>query len=102
MTEITADRLTLEHAPKRRPEVTAVELDGEAVLYAPHDQSMHKLDRLGTFLWNCLDGTLPIAALVEDAKAVYGPTPAIDDDILAYVQDLGRKGFLVGVAADEA
>lgn len=83
-------------APRRRPHVTDVQIDGRAVLYLADDGSMHELDELGTLLWNCFDGEVPIAELAEDLAAVYQDREAatIERDLRAFVRQLVDGGLV--------
>lgn len=86
--------LTLDAAPRPRPDLVEVELDGETVVYTP-DGALHKLDVVGTAVWRHLDG-VTLAELVEDLAALY---PAVDRaviarDVLGYVERLAGFGLL--------
>ncbi|HEX5613981.1 MAG TPA: PqqD family peptide modification chaperone [Acidimicrobiia bacterium] len=87
-------------APRRRPEVTSVELDGEGVLY--YGETIHRLDALATVLWNCFDGTVTIGELVEDLGTVYPDEPStnIRAGIYECVRTLGRDDLLANVRPD--
>lgn len=99
---VVPDDIGLGFAPRRKPSITSVELDGEAVLYAP-GAGMHKLDRIATVLWNCLDGSVTVGELVEDLDGVYPDADAdrIAADVLACVRQLGQQGLLAGVTPAE-
>lgn len=100
MTDRTSpDEIGLAYAPRRRDDVTSVELDGEAVLYAGSG-AMHKLDALATMLWHCFDGSVTLDELVDDLDGIYADTgrDRIAADVLACVRELGRQGLLDGVA----
>lgn len=87
-------------SPRRRADVTSVELDGESVLYS--GEVIHRLDAIATVLWNCLDGTVTIGELVDDLVAVYPDTAP--DEVRSGVYDcirtLGRDGLLANVRAE--
>jgi hypothetical protein len=87
-------------APRRRPDVTSVELDGEGVLYS--DSVIHRLDAIATVLWNCFDGTVTVAELVDDLCSVYPDTPAADVRAGVYecIRTLGSEGLLANVTPD--
>lgn len=89
-------------APRRRAEVTSVELDGETILYTG-DGALHKLDPIATALWNCFDGSVTLADLVEDLDGIYTDASheRVMTDVLACVRDLGGHGLLDNVAVAE-
>lgn len=99
---VAAEDIGPDFAPRRRPDVASVEMDGEAVLYAG-SAGMHKLDRVATVLWNCFDGSVTVRELVADLDDVYpdADRSRIEADVLACVRQLGRQGLLAGVAAAE-
>lgn len=83
-------------APRRRPQVSDVQIDGRAVLYLSEDGSMHELDELGTLLWNCFDGEVPLAELADDLADVYpdAEPQEIERDLLAFVRRLMDDGLV--------
>lgn len=90
-----AGQLTLDSTPRRSTHVTCVELEGEAVLYAGVQGTVHKLDPLGTALWNCLDGTVTLRELVDDLRDAFeGDSERIAADVLEYARALRRQGLI--------
>ena len=86
-------------APRPRPDVTAVVLDGEAVVLAEGASSAHYLDELATLVWNTYDGEATIDELAEDFADVFGAElGVVRDDIVHLTQNIGRAGLLEGVA----
>lgn len=99
---INPDEIGPEFAPRRHGGVTGVELDGEMVLYSG-EGAMHKLDAVAAVLWNCFDGELTVAELVDDLDSVFEGAGAerITEDVLACVRELGRQGLLENVTAGD-
>lgn len=89
-------------APRRRPDVTSVELDGESVLYS--QEIVHRLDAIATVLWNCFDGTVTIAELVDDLVAIYPDTDPSDVRAGVYecVRTLGRDGLFANIRPEDS
>ena len=86
-------------APLPRSDVTAVVLEGEAVVLAEGASSAHYLDELATLVWNTFDGGSTIDELAEDFADVFGADIAVvRDDIVHLTQNIGRAGLLEGVA----
>lgn len=57
---------------------------------------MHWLDELGTLLWNCFDGDVPLNELVDDLAHVYPgeERETIERDLLALVERLLDDGLV--------
>lgn len=99
----SAERLSLDSAPRRRRDVTSIELDGETVVYAGDLGALHKLGPLGAAIWQCLDGTVRLRQVVSDLRDVFeGDGEEIAADALEYVRDLGRAGLLEGIDPADA
>lgn len=98
MPRITPDAITLDSVPRRRTDLTGVELEGELVLYSPDGGVLHKLDPIATVLWHCLDGRVPLRDLVADVSEVFGLSlERATTDVVGYVRELGGLGLLDGV-----
>ncbi len=96
---MTPTDICLDSSPRRRIDVSSVELDGEALLYAGASGEMLRLDPLATVLWNCLDGETPLRELVDDLTAVFATDPdQVSHDVLHFTRQLGELGLLDGVA----
>lgn len=90
-----ADALGLDSTPRRREDVTCVELEGETVVYAGAARTVHKLDPVGTAIWNCLDGTATLRQIADElASAFEGDGERIAADVVAYANDLDHEGLL--------
>ena len=85
--------------PTRREDVTAVELDGEAVVLAEGAGGAHFMDELATLVWNTFDGSASLDELSVDFAAVFGAElDVVRQDMVTLVQGIGRAGLLVGVS----
>ena len=82
-----------------RPDVTAVVLDGEAVLLAEGASEAHYLDEIATLVWSTFDGSATLDELAADFAEVFNADiDVVRGDIVALTQGIGRAGLLVGVA----
>ena len=91
--------VTVRSAPRRRTDLTVVELDDELVIYEPDDRAMHKLDRIATALWQCFDGATTVEELVEDlADMTEESRDRLEADVLGYVRELAAAGLLEDVS----
>lgn len=70
--------------PRPTAGLLAMELEGELLLLDPRTNRLHVLDRLGTAIWNVLDGEVTVDELARDLAEVFD-TPA--DTVRA---DLGQ------------
>jgi peroxiredoxin len=86
-------------APFPRPDVTAVVLEGEAVILAEGASSAHYLDELATLVWNTFDGKATVDELARDfADVIDAELDVVRQDILQLTQNIGRAGLLEGIA----
>jgi thiol-disulfide isomerase/thioredoxin len=84
------------------PEVDGVEVDGEAVLLIDGPWSIHWLNQISTIVFGELDGVSSIDQVSERlSKAFQVDLEVVRNDVINLTQDLGRAGFLEGVAAEE-
>ena len=81
--------------PRHRDDLNVEELDGEAILYDPRGQAVHRFDAVTLFVWNSCDG---LRSVTEIANAVVGRYAIGRDAALAQVQrivaGLGELGLL--------
>jgi hypothetical protein len=95
---IGVDDGELDRAPRRRPDVSEVVEDGDALLYEP-DGNTHRLTGLATVLWHCLDGSVSLRELAAELADAIGGTPS---DAEAQVRDHVRLLYEAGLLADHA
>ena len=97
--EMSAADIDGAFVPVIRPDVTAVVLDGEAVLLAEGASEAHYLDEIATLVWSTFDGEATLEELAADFAEVFNTDiDVVTGDILALTQGIGRAGLLVGVA----
>lgn len=87
-------------AYRRAAGVLGEEVDGEMVLYDGTTGALHVLNRSASLVWQCLDGTVTLAALASEMAAVADADPGrVRGDVVAVTAEFGRLGLLDGVAA---
>lgn len=97
--EVSAGDIEGAFVPVPRSDVTAVVLDGEAVLLAEGASEAHYLDQIATLVWNTFDGSATLDELAADfADAFNADIDVVRGDLAALTQGIGRAGLLVGVA----
>ena len=99
MTSFDHASIQVDFVPVSRRSARLIELDGHALL---HDEGIRRwivLNPTAYALWQCLDGTGTVAEIAEDMGAVFGQErESVEKQVLAMVQNLGRKGMLEGIA----
>lgn len=99
--ELTPEEIDLDHAPRRRLDVTSVEIDEDLMLYEPDSGDLHKLNAMAALLWERMDGSLTLREFVAALdEAVDEDVERVQRDVLAYTRELARAGLLVGVRPD--
>ena len=82
-------------SPSRSTDAVTLEFGGEAVIYHLRTGEVHRLDRIGSIIWNLLDGQTPFGELVPDLAAAFNVDP---DVVLGHVEllldQLGRAFLL--------
>jgi peroxiredoxin len=89
--------------PRRRHEISYVEVDDELVLAAPADGTRfdaHWLDRTASVVWQTFDGVASLGELIDDLADAFGADrEVVAGDVLDLARTLGRAGLLDGIAA---
>lgn len=100
---IHPDRINGSFAPVIGGWVTAVELDGESVLYDETSGVLHLLDAVATVVWGRLDGTATLDDLAGDLSQTFATDRGrVRGDLVAFARQLGRQHLLEGVALPPA
>ena len=87
-------------AVARRPDVEWVELDGEAVVYDPTSETLHRLNAGATAVWAACDGSGSVDEIVGAVRGAYaGSADAIAEDVRALILRFRRAGLLAGPRA---
>jgi hypothetical protein len=89
------------YVPARRSDVQWVDLDGEAVVYDPSAQTLHRLNRSATSVWRACDGRTSLVDIVRLLQSTHsGPDDVIARDVCEVVRSLRRTGLLREPAED--
>jgi Coenzyme PQQ synthesis protein D (PqqD) len=87
--------------PVRKPELAAVLIDGERVVYSPESDALHRLDGTASVVWAQLTGNVTVAMLANELAAAFDTEPsAVLEDVLTLVDGLWRRGLLEGSEAN--
>lgn len=81
---------------RQNPRVAFQILDGSAFLVQPKDHTMHRLDEVGTVIWEALEGArtaAEVAAAVEEAFEVEPATA--EADAREFLDELARRGLVI-------
>ena len=85
------------HAPARAAKAITLELDGETIVYQRLTGKVHRLDRVGSVIWQCLDGQSEVEELVSDLAAAFNVDPGIvGNDVGRLLERLARQHLLAG------
>jgi hypothetical protein len=96
---IHPDEIDATFAPRVGAWVTAVELDGESVLYDETTGGLHLLDAVATVVWHRFDGSVTLDELAADLTRTFAADPdRVHGDLLTFVRQLGRQHLLEAVA----
>jgi hypothetical protein len=81
--------------PTRRSDVEWVSLDGEAVLYDPDAQMLHRLNPEAAAVWAACDGISSQDEIISAIDAAYAGSPrTIAHDVPAAINRFRRLGLL--------
>jgi hypothetical protein len=89
------DTVLLMTKPEARADVLFSEVGGEAVIFDPATQQMHRLDPRARLVWQLLDGTATLDQTCHEIAEAFGAE--LDDvrrDVAALVHDLQSRGLL--------
>jgi len=82
--------------PRTGPDVSAIELDDETVLYDALSRRLIVLNGTASLIWWCCDGVRPIEAIIADMSGAYAvPRETIQSEIVELLQRLNAEGLLV-------
>jgi peroxiredoxin len=100
--EMSADDIDASFVPRIRPEVTGVEIEGEAVLVIEGDWSVYWLNQISAIVFNEFDGVSSVDEVAARLSQAFGADPeVVRNDVMEMTRKLGGGGFLEGIAADE-
>jgi SynChlorMet cassette protein ScmD len=82
--------------PKANPvAVLREEFDDWAVLFNPDTAEAVGTNPVGVFVWKKMDGKNTLDQIIAMVRETYAGVPeAAEDEVMAFVRDLGKKGFI--------
>jgi hypothetical protein len=88
--------------PSPLPGVVVEDLERDVCLYRVDTDEVLVLNQSGGDVWRLADGATPVEIIIEQLALAYQvDQETIRADVVAVIEDLGGKGFLVDAAADE-
>lgn len=88
--------------PRTRPDLTIVELDGEAVIYDDDAGELHHLNQTATVAFSLFDGTATLEELAQELGDAYGlSSEEIGPHLDEIVSRFAEAGLLVSEGLDD-
>jgi hypothetical protein len=81
----------------QNPDVTLREADEEGgLLFNPDTNQVQILNGTGVFLWGLCDGTHDLRGLIQalDQEFDLVPPEQVEDDLMQFINNLKKEGFL--------
>lgn len=92
---ITAHAIALARRVRVSPSVLLQETGGEAVLLDTASEHYFGLNRIGTRIWQLLDGRIDLRTACDNLQAEYDvPAEQLERDVIALVGQLADAGLV--------
>ncbi len=96
-----ADALTrtdwLDACPEPKPGLVVQPIDGEAVIYDPEADALHRLEPTAAAVWTLLESDRSVRAVAADLAAAYDvPEDVVRGDVLDLTAVLHERGLFAG------
>lgn len=89
-------------APAVRTDLETALIDDELVIFDPVAVRVHQLDRLGSVIWQFLDGSATVRELIGDLAEGFGVPPTqVRADLATLLGQLRNEGLLDGSTPDD-
>jgi len=89
--------------PKTRPDLTVVELDGEAIVYDDESRKIHHLNPTATIVFNLCDGSATISELSGEIAGAFKLVPDdVERQVRGLLRQFRKERFLEGSAPNGA
>jgi len=93
------DEITADFVPRQRAGLSAIEIEGEGLVYDETSNAWHLLNPTGYVVWLCCDGNGTVEEIAQDVSSVFQQDiDAVRSGVLDAVRELGRQGLLEGVS----
>lgn len=84
-----------------RPDMVTVDVEGDAIVYDEQNEVAHLLSPTGAIVWRLLDGRTRLDELASELAEAFGvDTEQVLEDVVGLAQELGRRGLLESVSAE--
>jgi peroxiredoxin len=95
---IAAEEIDASFVPRLRPEVAALEVEGEAVLHVEGTHDLHWLNGTASIVASFFDGSTTLDEAIRDLSDAFHTDPeVVGNDVLEITREVGRAGLLDGV-----
>jgi hypothetical protein len=85
-------RMALEAVPRKGPQAASRVMDGEAVVFLPGKRQVRILNKLGTAVWELVDGERTVAEIAEEICKKYDVEREVAErDALEFLKTLQDK-----------
>jgi PqqD family protein of HPr-rel-A system len=82
--------------PRTRPDLTVVELDGEAVIYDEDTGNLHHLNPTATIVFGLCDGTSTMREMSVDIAEAFGvPVEEVEPQVRRLIRQFRKADLLV-------
>ena len=89
-------------SPAVRSDLITALIDDELVIFDPVGSTVHQLDRLGSVIWQFLDGSATISELIGDLADGFDVPPSrVRTDLEELLQKLDAEHLLEGSGPDD-
>ena len=90
--------MTADFVPRQRAGLSAIEIEGEGLVFDEEGGSWHYLNPIGWVLWQCCDGSGTIEEISRDISEVFEEDlETVRDNVIDTLRRVGRQGLLEGV-----
>jgi Coenzyme PQQ synthesis protein D (PqqD) len=81
--------------PRRRPDLTMREIDGEVLILDRRAGRIHQLNRTASYIWDRCDGAVTVDEIARDLVRVFDVDPGrASADVAATVAQLHERSLL--------
>ena len=85
--------------PAVRSDVATANIDGDMVIFDPTSSLVHQLNAVGSVVWQLLDGTATVAALVTELSEWFEvPVQQVRRDVHDLLDMMAEHGLLAEVS----
>ena len=102
-TSLSPESIDVGFPPRRRSGTAEIQVRGERVVAVAPFEPCHVLNPTAGLLWQCFDGEVDLATLIDEITEETGADrAAVELDVVELTRHFGRIGLLEGVAPPKA